>query len=233
MSRAVAAGLGALALLAGGATASPSLPGAIPVSERARLAPIADQADVSTQVEAEPFLARPAIFEYLLDHPDFASHLVRALRLARYKVVRTPQGLYLDDGWGVTGHFWVVYAADGTRVAHARGEYRHLLLPTIHGDAVTIIAYGATPAADGRSVFHTKFTGYVKLDSRFLATVMKLASSVAQRKADREARKIMKVFAEISQALESDAAGVLARVRQRPDVPRRELAEFERLVSAR
>jgi hypothetical protein len=229
----VAAALVSLALVTAGGAGVPLLPAEIPAAERARLVPIADQADVATQVEAAPFVARPEIFEYLLDHPDFASHLVRALRLARYKVVRTAQGLFLDDGWGVTGHFWVVYAADGTRVVHARGQYNHVLLPTISGDAVTVIAYDATPAADGRSVFHTRFTGFVKLDSRFVARMMKLASAVAQRKADREARKIMEVFAEVSRAVDTDPAGVLAKVRERPDVPRRELAEFEQLVSAR
>ncbi len=231
-SRALAAGAGAL-IVAAAAAATPTLPAALPSSERARLAPIADRADVSTEVAAEPFLTRRPVFEFLLDHPDFASHVTGALKLARYKITRTGDGFYLDEGWGVYGNFWVVYAGEGTRVMLARGEYRNAVLPTIYGDAVTIIAYDATPAADGRSVVHTTVSGFLKLDSRVLARLMQLASNVAQRKADREARKLMKVFAEASQAIEKDPAGVVARLRQRPGVPGRELEEFARLVSAR
>lgn len=220
-------------LLVFSAGAVPSLPPDLPPAERDRLRPIAEQADVSTHVEARSFVARQDVFEYLLDHPELASHVARALRLARYQVRRTPEGLWLDDGWGVTGYFRVVYASNGTRVSHARGQFKKALLPTIHGEAVTVIAYDATPIGDGRSRFRTWVTGFVRLDSRFLAGLMRLASSVAQRKADLEARRLMKVFAEASTAIDADPAGVLARVSQRPDVPRRELEEFARLLSDR
>lgn len=220
-------------LLVLSAGAVPSLPPDLPPAERDRLRPIAEQADVSTHVEARSFVARQDVFEYLLDHPELASHVARALRLARYQVRRTPEGLWLDDGWGVTGYFRVVYASNGTRVSHARGQFKKALLPTIHGEAVTVIAYDATPIGDGRSRFRTWVTGFVRLDSRFLAGLMRLASSVAQRKADLEARRLMKVFAEASTAIDADPAGVLARVSQRPDVPRRELEEFARLLSDR
>lgn len=228
-----AAGACTFLLVASGSGARPSLPAELPPAERVTLEAIVNQADVSTQVEAEPFIAKRKVFEYLLDHPEFASHVARALRLARYKITRTPEGLHLDDGWGATGHFWVVYAADGTRVMRARGEYRKTLLPTIYGEAITVIEYETTPALDGRSLFRTTVTGFVRLDSRLLAVLTKLASAAAQPKADLEARRLMKVFARTSRAIDSDPTGVLAQLRQRPDVPPRELEEFSRLLSAR
>lgn len=219
--------------MAGGSAAGPALPTELPAAARGRLQPIAEHADVTTQVEAEPFVARRDVFEYLLDHPEFASHVARALRLARYKITRTSDGLYLDDGWGATGSFWLVYAHDGTRVMRARGEYKKTLLPAIHGDAITVIAYEASPAPDGRNLLRTTVTGFVKLDSRLLATVMKLVGSAAQNKADLEARRLMKVFARASRAIDTDPAGVVAQLRQRPDVPPRELEEFSRLLGLR
>ena len=57
-------------------------------------------ASVATRVAAPAFPARREVFEYLLDHPELASHVTRALKVARYRIWRTRDGLFLDDGWG-------------------------------------------------------------------------------------------------------------------------------------
>ena len=233
-----AAAAGVLCLLwllssALGARPNPALPSELPEPDRTRLQAIADRADVSTRMEAEPFMVRADVFEYLLDHPDFASHVTRTLRLARYRIWRTAEGLFLDDGWGATGQFWIVYVGPGKRVMRARGEYRKGVMPSIQGDAVTMIEYGFTPATDGKSLVRSTVTGFLKLDSRMVALAMKVASTVAQRKADVEANRLMRVFARVSRALDEDPAGVLDQLQQRPDVPPRELEEFRRLLLGR
>jgi hypothetical protein len=114
---------------------------------------------------------------------------------------------------------------------YARGEYQQKLLPSIRGEAVVVIEYGTGPAADGRARVSTAVTGFVKLDSRVLTTASKLATSVAQAKADKEAHKLMKVFARTTRAIEDNPADVYDRLRQRPDVPPNELEEFRRLLS--
>ena len=124
-----------------GARPSATLPTRIPPAERARLQEVAQGASVSVQASGEPFVVRRDVFEFLLDHPELATHLTRALRLARYRIWRTPEGLWLDDGWGVVGRFSVVYAARGTRVVYARGQYQSGFLPSIHGQAVVVIEY--------------------------------------------------------------------------------------------
>ncbi len=212
---------------------SGSLPLDIPPEERTRLADVAQAAAVATHIDAEPFIGRREVFEYLLDHPEFATHVTRTLRVARYRIWNTPEGLFLDDGWGVTGHFSVVHAAAGTRVMYARGQYHQTALPTVRGEAVAMIEYGFSPLPEGRDLVRTTVTGFVKLDSRVLAAVTKLASSIAQKKADLEARRLIKVFARVSRAIDDNPAAVYDQLRQRPDVPRRELEEFGRLLNLR
>jgi len=76
-------------LLVSGALAAkpaPILPSQIPAHERARLQDIADRAAVSAQAAGEPFFARPEIFEFLLDHPEFATHITHALKLTQYRI---------------------------------------------------------------------------------------------------------------------------------------------------
>ncbi len=227
----------AVLLLVSGALAtrpSPTLPAQIPAGERARLQEVAEAASVSARAAGEPFIARPDVFEFLLDHPEFATHVTRALKLARYRIWRGPEGgLWLDDGWGVLGQFSVVYSTSGTRVAYAYGQYQSGLLPSIKGQAVVLIEYGLSPTADHKSLISPAVTGFVKLESRIVALAGMLAGSVATAKAEKEAKRLVKLFAKASRAIEDDPAHVHELVRQRADVPRRDLEEFRRLLDLR
>ena len=210
-----------------------TLPMEMAADERARLERIADAAAVAARVDTEPFLTRREVFDYLLDHPDFASHVTRTLRLGRYKIWKTPEGMYLDDGWGATGHFVVVHTAARRRVMYARGAYRQAVLPAINGEAVVMIEYDAVPAGDGRDRVRATVSGFVKLDSAALSMAMKLAAPIAQKKADLEARRLMRTFARVSRVIDDNPTDVYERLRQRPDVPARELEEFGRLLNRR
>lgn len=213
---------------------SPTLPAQIPPGERARLQEVAEAASVSARAAGEPFVARPDVFEFLLDHPEFATHVTRALKLARYRIWRGPEGgLWLDDGWGVVGQFSVVYSASGTRVAYAHGQYQSGLLPSIRGQAVVVIEYALSPTANQRSLISPAVTGFVKLDSRVIALAGMLAGSVATAKAEKEARRLVKLFAKASRAIEDNPAHVHETVRQRADVPPGDLEEFRRLLDLR
>jgi hypothetical protein len=220
----------------GGAHAGPPLlllPSGIPTAQRGELQQIADTASVRTHVRAEPFVARGDVFEYLLDHPEFATHVTRTLKLARYRIWHTPEGLFLDDGWGATGRFSVIHAVNGTRVMLAQGQYRQQILPVINGQAVVVLEYDLLPTRDGRASIRTAVTGFVKLDNRLLDLASRLAGAVVSAKAEKEAQRLVRVFARASRAVEERPAEVFAQLRERPDVPRRELEEFRQLLNVR
>lgn len=208
-------------------------PETLPAVERARLQEVAGAASVTTHVEGEPFRARRDVFEFLLDRPEFATHLTRALRLGRYRIWRDDAGLHLDDGWGAVGSFEVIYAGGTTRIMYAKGRYEHRLLPNINGEAVVVIAYDVQPGEAGRNTITPAITGFVKLENRLLALVGRLAKTVANAKADKEAQRLAKTFTRASRAVEENPAAVYEQVRQRPDVPPRELEEFRRLLNLR
>jgi hypothetical protein len=224
------------AILAGGVysgAAGPAveLPGRLPEAARARVQPVTGNPSLAVKVEAEPFVARRDVFEFLLDHPDFATHVTRALKLARYRIWRTASGLGIDDGWGTVGTFELVHAAEGLRLMYARGVYHHKILPDINGQAVVVIDYGARPAPQGRSLISAAVSGFVKLDSRILAIASKLATSVATAKGEKEARRLVQLFAKTTRAIDADPVGVFDKVRLQHDVPASELDEFRRLLS--
>ena len=229
---AIAAAVLASPAYAGRTVAPAPLPAEVPPAARARLTAVTDNASVSTRIEGEPFVGRRDVFEYLLDHPEFATHVTHALKLARYRIWKTSEGLGIDDGWGTVGTFEVIYAGRGVRLMYAKGEYHQRILPNVRGQAVVRIDWSTTPTAEGKSIIAPVVAGFVKLDSRLMAMAGRLASSVASSKADKEAHRLVKVFARTTRAIDDHPASVLETLRQRPDVPKQELEEFGRLLSA-
>ncbi len=219
------------ALAASTATRPPSLPSDLGAAERTRINAVTETASIAIRWEADAFPARRDVFEYLLDHPDFATHITRALKVARYRVSRTKDGLHLDDGWGTRGHFEVVHAANGVRGMYARGDHEQRWLPSITGEAVVVFEYGFSAGSDGKPRVTPTIGSFVKIDSRLLAALTRLAGPYAKEKAEKEAQRLAKVFMRVSRAIEEEPARVYELLRQRPDVPARELDEFRRLLN--
>lgn len=77
--------------------------------------------------------SREPIFTFLLDHPDFAAAVARALRLGKYQVEARDGGYWGDDTRGARGLMRVLYADAGRRLMHLDGMYEGRGLPTIRG----------------------------------------------------------------------------------------------------
>ena len=221
-----------VSVASGARAAAPPLavPAPVPPGPRAQVETIAREAFVSTRVEGPRHSMQPEVFEYLLDHPDFASHVTRALGLARYRIWRAPDGLWIDDGWGTRGTFTVVYAAKGLRLYYARGAFEQRYLPEMRGEAVAVFEYDFKPGGDGRTMVDTRATGYLQVDNAFLRALGRIAAPFVQAKADKEAGQLLRVFARASRAIEDNPAEVLQKVGERPDVPRPELERFRGLL---
>jgi len=214
--------------LGAGEGAAPSLPAGVPPADRARIENVLEKATVSTRVEIEPYPLRLDIFDYLLDHPEFTTQVTRALKLARYRIWRTADGLNLDDGWGVTGTITPIYGDGGLRVIYARGRYEQRVLPDIRGQAVIVLHYSGGPGPNGRPALATSMEVFAQLDSGMVAT---FAGSIAKSKATSEGLYVLKVFARLSTHLDRRAAEVLADLDKRPDVARGDLEGFRRLLT--
>jgi len=198
----------------------------VPEPERARIEKVLAHATITTRVDAEPFPLRLDVFDFLLNHPDFATQVTRALKLARYRIWVAADGLNIDDGWGVKGVITPFYGDKGLRVVYARGRYEQSMLPDIRGQAIIFVRYGETgPAA--QPALATSMEVFAWLDSGMIAS---LAGSVAKSKATSEARYALKVFSRLSKRLEARADEVLADLASRSDVSRPELEEFRRVL---
>ncbi len=196
----------------------------------ARLQEITSEATLAARAEAEPFVGRRAVFEFLLDHIEFTTHVTRVLRVARYRAWQTAQGLMVHDGCCALMRLSMVQASNGARVLYARAQYQQRLLPDIYGDAVVMIEYDMKPTDDGRDLVSAAVTSYVKVDSGVVAALVKLAMGAATDKAALESRRLVRNFARVSRAIEENPAKVFDDVRRDPGVPQAELEQFRRLL---
>ncbi|MBI1727899.1 MAG: hypothetical protein HYR50_11600 [Candidatus Rokubacteria bacterium] len=226
----------ALVLLAGallrpalgaGVEGAPTLPPGVPPADLARIEKVLANATVSTRVEVAPYPLRLDVFDYLLDHPEFATQVTRALKLARYRIWRTADGLNLDEGWGVTGLITPFYGDGGLRVVYARGRYEQSVLPDISGQVVILLRYADGPGPNGRPALATSMEVFAQLDSAMVAT---FAGSIAKSKATSEGLHVLKVFSRLSRHLERRADEVLAELGKNPDVSRANLEGFRRVL---
>ena len=222
-------GAGVLASPAPGAgdNPAPSLPPGLPAADKARIDKVLAKATVSTRVEIDPYALRLDVVDYLLDHPEFATQVTRALKLARYRIWRTADGLNLDDGWGVTGIMTPLYGNSGLRVIYARGRYEQSVLPDIHGQAVILLHYAGGPGPGGRPALTTSMEVFAQLDSAVLSS---LAGSIAKTKATSEARHVLRMFSRLSTHLDLRADEVLAELARHPDISKTELEGFRKVL---
>lgn len=231
-----AAGMAVLLVLAGSSRATwptGALPAGLPEAERDRLQQVTEHASVSARSNGEAFSVRGDVFEYLLDHPEFATHVIRALEIGRYRIWGEPDGLWLDDGAGALVQFQIVYAARGSRVFYLRGRYQPAVLPAIRGRVVVVLEYTVEPVANGRSRITPAMASFVRIDNAVMEVLARVFRAVVAPRATNVTKRIVVDIAKTARAIDSDPVRVDDALRGRPDVPPGDLAEFRRLLARR
>jgi len=92
---------------------------------------VVDGATVAHQVNGIWYRSRKEVFDFLIEHPDFASDVARVLKEGKYRVRPTAGGYEADDGRGAHGVFKPVITDGDRRVFHLEGRYDQPLLPTL------------------------------------------------------------------------------------------------------
>ncbi len=133
--------------------------------------------------------SREPVFLFLLDHPDFAAAVARALKLGRYQVEARDGGYWGDDSRGARGLIRVVYADEGRRLFHLDGMYEARKVPTIQGRMLVLIEFQHEDDPAGGTSVEASVTGHISLDTPLVGTLAQLASTLARpaRRAGRRA----------------------------------------------
>ncbi len=227
-------------------SATPAVTGEISLAPGARLIPwerldeeafalardVVSQALVFRQVDGIAFRSRKEVFDFLIQHPDFAADLARALREGKYRVRRTAAGFEAADGRGAHGFLKPLYADGERRVFYLEGRYDPPVLPSIAGRLVLVLDTTHTTAPDGEDYAEMRIAGYLRLDSVLAEVIIAVARSFSEELVRRKVARFFRHVARVSRRAYDDPEGLAEELARHPDLATDRVAEFRRLLLA-
>lgn len=181
--------------------------------------------------------SREAVFRFLLDHPDFAAAVARALRLGKYQVEARDDGFWGDDSRGARGMIRVLYADEGRHLYHLEGMYEARGLPTIQGRMLVMIEFQHEDDPAGGTRVEASVTGHMRLDTPLMGAVAQLATTLArptvERAVERKVRRFFATVARVSRWAHDEPEEVWAALEGHPEIPQNAtLAAFQQILLA-
>jgi hypothetical protein len=156
------------------------------------------------QGPSEAFAGQPAVYFWLLDHPDRGMRAWRRLG-AQCSEIRD-QGdnrFSWTDGQGSEVHWVTVYETRTSRIWYAEGHVRPAgLLPAIHIQAVLDLKHGTRVDSLKRTVISHQAEIFLKIDSKAAVLVTRLLGSSAPRLAEQFLGQVEIFFSGITWYLE-------------------------------
>ncbi len=199
-------------------------PDGLPPAARARAESVLGRSIFAQRVAGIRYRSREAVFRFLLDHPDFASTVARALRLGEYRVVMLDEGVYWgDDARGATGLIRVLYADDHRRLYHLEGRYERRLMPTIAGQILLLLEFDHAPDELGGTAVESSLTGHVRIDTPLVGAVAQavtaLSRSLVEQAVERKVRRFFGTVARLSRWAHDEPEKVATALDGHPDIP--------------
>lgn len=208
-------------------------------NDRQALKEVVGDPTFSREVKGVKFQSMRETYEHLLDHPDFAAAVARALNLNGYQIVkdpeffRTPNNSYWGtDGSGVSGHFRVVYADKRKRVFLLVGTYKKTWLPTISAKAVVVLEF-EHKSGGGTSTVANDLRAYVRIENAFIALLAKLLELAIGGATETKMKQTLDIAAAISEEAHRDPEGLLKKLRPNPELSQIELDSFRQALQPR
>jgi hypothetical protein len=204
---------------------------------RARAESVLARSIFAQRVEGIRFRSRETVYRFLLDHPDFASTVARALRLGQYQVLPLTNGYWGDDARGATGMIRVLYADETRRLYHLHGRYQRQFLPTIEGQILVLLEFRhEADAEDGSGVVDQSLTGHVRIDTPIMGGLIQLLGALSrplvEQSVERKVRRFFGTVARVSRWAHDEPDQLLAALDGHPDVEAGPtLDAFRRLLS--
>lgn len=178
--------------------------------------------------------SRPEVFEYLLDHPDFAATVARVLNVTRYRIEQRGDEFWLDDRSGTTGYFKLLFADPRRRLYLARLQYSKPLLPTLEGQVLILLEYEHLTDGTGEPVVEQQILGYAAPENTVTGTLAQLAYSLSPSKVEdsvtKKVRRLFRHVAAVTQIATDDPEGLVERLTRAPEVAPDRLEAFRTIL---
>lgn len=193
---------------------------------------VVGQALVFRQVDGIAFRSRKEIYDYLIQHMDFAADVARMLRVGKYRMRRIATGYEADDGHGSHGFLKSLYDDGDRRVFYLQGRYDPPILPSIAGRLVLVLETTHTLAPDGENYAEMRVAGYLRLDSLLAEVIATVAQSFTEEMVQKKVKRFFRDVARVSRRAYDDPDGLIDQLARHPELEAERVAEFRQILLA-
>ncbi|MBI3549189.1 MAG: hypothetical protein HY078_09135 [Elusimicrobia bacterium] len=195
------------------ALAEATAPGAWPPAEAARFAEEVDRIVKNHTVRSSipPVVTpiAPSLADFLLDHPDLSSAVVRKHRIAPYRIeMRGPSQSDVDDGAGISGLVTLAEKRPDRRVYLAEGVYANRVFPGVRAAAAIIMKTKPVERPGCPPGIRTEFDVYVTVRNPLLSSVVKALRPFLRKTISRKFSKAILVAHNTAMLLAKDPEGM-------------------------
>jgi len=183
------------------------------------------------EVQNIVFRSRPAVYEFLLDHPEFAAEVARALRRGKYQLRRSGEVYELEDGPFARGRVRQLLAEGGRRVFLMEGRYEPPLVPLLAGRIVLVLDSEHVEGSDGQIYCQIAVAGHVRFDTELTAWVARVSRSLSETRVEGKVRSFFKHAAVVSRRAYDDPEGLAELMASQPGLNSHTLAAFREVLT--
>jgi hypothetical protein len=172
----------------------------LPPADRAKVKHVIERPTIFTLGPSESFTCCPAVYHWLLDHPDHAVAAWRRLGAKCTEIDDRGNGKFgWTDGEGSDVSWSTVYRCAQMRVWYAEGQVRIPgILPLIPVRAVVVLRHSEHTSPAGRDLLQHQTELFLQTDSRAVALIAKLYVAAAPQEAEKYASQLEMFFSALS-----------------------------------
>ena len=203
----------------------------IAVASQQRVREVTEHAIFFRDLHGITVKSSPTVFDFLLDHPDFAATAGRILGIVNYRVVKERDGVYWgDDAHGATGTVELMHAGPGRRIYLATGTFVKRYLPTIYGRIVLVMAYEHRTDQTGESMVINDVRGYLRIDNQVLAILARIARPVVGPIVDKKVLRTFAAAGRLTEQASNDPVRLYQTLEASPEIEKSALREFRKVL---
>lgn len=183
---------------------------------RQRALKVMDQCSQFRRLPEIQYSADPALYQYLVRHPDVAVSTWRVLGISRFEMWQTgPLEYEAAAVDGTEGLADVLYRDHEQCIFVCEGSYHNPLLPKpLEASALVWFRSGFTPADDGTFLVTQKAEVFVAFPSQGLSAVARILTPVTNSMMDRNLLEVSLYASMMSRAVRDEPEWIIQLARQ-------------------
>jgi hypothetical protein len=168
-------------------------------NDRLHVRAVLEQPTLRSHGRVETFTCQPAIYDWLLDHPDLAVRLWRLLGAKCGDILPEGSDSFVWKDGPSHVHWDTVLKRPGLRIWYAEGEVRPgVLLPGAAVKAVAILRYTESKPTDGRPTLRHQVELTLHTDSHAVALAARILGASAPRAGEQMVGQIEMFYAALA-----------------------------------